>query len=82
VVQARLMWTEGRLRFVETPLPEVLRTLGRWYDLDIRLEAPGLNRRSITAEFAAQSPNEVVQALALAIGARVVYSGKIIRFQQ
>ena len=29
-------WASGRLTFVDRPLPEVLRTIGRWYDLDVR----------------------------------------------
>jgi transmembrane sensor len=79
VARAHLMWAEeGRLWFVETPLPEALRALGRWYDLDVRLEAPALAARTITAEFGAQSPDEAVRALALAVDARVTQVGKVV----
>lgn len=71
-------WTNGRLRFVETPLPEVLRSVGRWYDLDVRIGDPALDARTVTAEFTAQSPDDLVLALALALDARVHRSGTIV----
>lgn len=78
MVASYLAWAEGRLHFVETPLPEVVRTLGRWYDLDVRLGAPALAARTLTAEFAAQSAEELLAALAIALDARVVRSGKTV----
>lgn len=75
---AYLAWTEGRLLFVETPLPEVVRVVGRWYDIDIRLEGRGLATRVVTAEFGTASVDDVLGALALAVDARVVRQGKIV----
>jgi transmembrane sensor len=71
-----LSWADGRLHFANVPLPAVLRTIGRWYDLDVRVEGRTLATRSITAELATQSPDEMLQALAVAVAARVTRSGE------
>src|SRR5881394_393710 len=70
-----LGWAEGRLRFDNVPLPGVLRAIGRWYDLDVRIAAPDLATRSITAEFKLGAPDEMLRALALAVDARLTRSG-------
>lgn len=64
-------WKDGRLSFVKTPLAEIARTIGRWYDLDVRIEDGTLRQRQITADFDTQSPKEMIGALATAIGGRV-----------
>jgi ferric-dicitrate binding protein FerR (iron transport regulator) len=71
-----LSWADGRLHFADVPLPTVLRTIGRWYDLDVRVDGRTLATRSITAELATRSPDEMLQALAVAVGARVTRSGE------
>jgi transmembrane sensor len=71
-------WADGRLHFASVPLPEVLRVIGRWYDLDVRVEGQALATRSITAEFSLQSANEMLQALALAVDARLTRSGRVV----
>jgi transmembrane sensor len=78
VVATYLAWAEGRLQFVKTPLPEVVRAVGRWYDLDVRVASPALASRTVTAEFGAQSAEELMRALALALDARVSRSGRVI----
>jgi transmembrane sensor len=71
-------WANGRLSFVDRPLPEVLRTIGRWYDLDVRVTDARLARRLVNAEFSPQSPAETIDALALAMDATVERSGRVI----
>lgn len=73
-----LGWADGRLSFVDQPLPEVLRTIARWYDLDVRVPDPQLARRSVTADFVRQSPEEMIDALAVAMEATVERNGRII----
>jgi ferric-dicitrate binding protein FerR (iron transport regulator) len=73
-----LDWADGRLSFVDRPLPEVLRTIARWYDLDVRVPDPQLARRLVTADFVRQSPEEMIDALAVAMDATVERSGRII----
>jgi ferric-dicitrate binding protein FerR (iron transport regulator) len=71
-------WASGRLSFVDRPLPEVLRTIGRWYDLDVRAPDARLARRLVNAEFSSQAPAEMLDALAIAMDATVERSGRII----
>src|SRR2546429_43047 len=71
-----LSWADGRLHFANVPLPVVLRAIGRWYDLDVRVDGRTLAARSITADLATRSPDEMLQALAVAVGARVTRSGE------
>ena len=73
-----LAWADGRLHFANVPLPEVLRSIGRWYDLDVRVEGPALATRSITAEFSLRSADEMLQALALAVDARLTRAGRVV----
>jgi transmembrane sensor len=81
VAAAYLSWAEGRLRFVRTPLGEAARTIGRWYDLDVRIEGVELASLPVTAEFGMQSADEVLRELALAVGARVSQSGRVVTLQ-
>ena len=71
-------WASGRLSFVDRPLPEVLLTIGRWYDLDVRVPDARLAHRLVNAEFARKSPAQMIDALALAMDATVERSGRVI----
>lgn len=73
-----LGWADGRLSFVDRPLPEVLRTIARWYDLDVRVTDAGLARRLVTADFVRQSPAEMLAALAITMNATVERNGRIV----
>ena len=70
-----LDWTEGRLVFRNTPLPDALRRIGRWYDVDIRLAGPGLATRTLTASFHREPAAEVVRLVAATFGLRVERDG-------
>jgi transmembrane sensor len=73
-----LSWADGRLHFANVPLPDVLRSIGRWYDLDVRVEGTALATRSITAEFSLRSATEMLQALALAVDAQLTRTGRVV----
>jgi transmembrane sensor len=78
-VSLRLVgWTEGRLSFVNTPLAEIARAIGRWYDLDVRVSDAALEGRLITADFDAQAPREMVEALATARNGVVERHGRVL----
>lgn len=78
-VPLRVMdWTDGRLTFDRTPLAEIARAIARWYDLDVRVADVALGRRLITADFDAQAPKEMVDALATATGAEVEQHGRVL----
>lgn len=71
-------WANGRLVFVARPLPEVLATIGRWYDVDVQVPEAGLATRLVTAQFSTQSPGEMIDALAIAVDARIERKGRVV----
>jgi transmembrane sensor len=77
-VAAYLGWTDGRLAFEETPLPEALAQLARWYDADFRLADPSLAAHRITATFGEESLGEVLAVLGPATGLRFERRGRTI----
>lgn len=77
-VSSYLDWANGRLSFVDRPLDDVLRTIGRWYDLDVRVTDARLKNRRVTAEFSPQSSAEMIDALAVATDATAERDGRVI----
>jgi transmembrane sensor len=71
-------WTQGRLVFDKTPLPQVVAELTRTFDLDIRVADSALVARSITAAFADESADDVLDAITRALGARYERSGRVV----
>ena len=71
-------WARGRLEFVKAPVPVVARSIGRWYDLDIRVPDSALAARLITAEFSTQSPAAILAALAIALNVEVAREGRVV----
>jgi len=72
-VARQLAWTRGVLAFDGTQLRDVVRTLNRWYDVDIRLrdDDTALAARRLTATFANESIDLVLTRIALTLGVRV-----------
>src|SRR5438552_18832769 len=66
-----LAWTRGVLAFGGAPLGDVVVTLGRWYNVEIRLADSGLAARRLTATFQNESIDLVLQRIALTVGLRV-----------
>jgi len=62
-VGAYLAFTQGRLAFDETPLPDVVAQLGRWYGTPFRLADSSLARKTLTASFTTESLADVLSAL-------------------
>jgi transmembrane sensor len=62
-VDAYLAFAHGRLAFDETPLPEVVAQLGRWYGTPFRLADTTLASRTLTASFTTESLADVLAAL-------------------
>ncbi len=75
-VSRALAWTRNQLVFVKQPLPEVLATIARWYDLDIQVADATVAEHPVTAEFSTQSADEMLQALAVAVEATVERKGR------
>ena len=66
-----LAWTRGVLAFDGTPLGDVVRTLGRWYNVEIRLADSALATRRLTATFQNESIDQVLKRTGLTVGLRV-----------
>jgi transmembrane sensor len=73
-----LAWRTGQLVFEATPVPEVLATISRWYDLDVRAPDPALATRHVTATFTNAPVDEVLTSLAATLAARVDRSGRTV----
>ncbi|MEP6619979.1 MAG: FecR domain-containing protein [bacterium] len=68
---AVLAWTHGNLVFDDTPLSEALPALSRWYGVELHADA-ALQSHHLTAQFAPQPLPRLLDALAVALNARVV----------
>ena len=66
-----LAWTRGVLAFDGTPLGDVVRTLGRWYNVEIRLADSALAARRLTATFQNESIDQVLQRIGFTVGLHV-----------
>jgi transmembrane sensor len=73
---AYVAWTSGTLVFQGTTLSEVTQELSRWYGIDIRVEDPVIARRPITASFKGEAKDDVLRAVAAAVGATVERRGQ------
>jgi transmembrane sensor len=71
-------WTEGRLVFRDTPLGDAAATLSRWYDVDIRLAAPALAGRRLTARFTDESAEDAIAAVAATLAVSAQWRGRIV----
>jgi ferric-dicitrate binding protein FerR (iron transport regulator) len=72
-----LAWSDGRLTFEDTPLPEAAAEIGRWYDLDIQLGDARLASKMLTATFD-DPPAAVLVALEGALGVRATRAGRVV----
>ena len=63
------------LAFDGAPLGDVVRTLGRWYNVEIRLADSALAARRLTASFQNEPIDLVLHRIALTLGLRVERAG-------
>jgi len=56
-------WKEGTLIFIDDPLDKVAEQLSRWYNVEIKLEAPELNELTYTATFVDESLYQILEML-------------------
>lgn len=62
-------WTRGRLVFRETPLARVRTDLRRWFGVELEVADSTLAGRHLTASFLGDSRRQVLDVIALALGA-------------
>jgi len=70
-----LAWTLGRLVFRDASVTELAADLRRWYGVQLRVTDSALLRRHFTGSFSRESPDRVLDVIALALGARVERRG-------
>ena len=62
-------WTSGRLVFRESPIGRVRSDLRRWYGVELVVADSSLASRHLTAAFDRESRRQVIDVIALALGA-------------
>lgn len=68
-------WTSGRLVFRETPLARVRTDLRRWFGVELVVADSTLASRHLTASFMHDSRRQVLDVIALALGATYTVRG-------
>lgn len=71
-------WATGHLVFHATPLDEVARDLGRWYDLDVRITDTTLAERLFSGSYTTEPPDAVLSLISAATHARFVRQGRLV----
>lgn len=71
-------FTSGILSLDRVPLSEAVVDLGRWYNVEIRLNDAALKTQEITGKFAMGSPNDLVAILQMTFDIRVVREGRVL----
>ncbi|MEO9117200.1 MAG: FecR domain-containing protein [Gemmatimonadaceae bacterium] len=72
-------WMNGVLVFDRTPVRDVIRELDRWYDVDIRVSDHALLGQHVSATMSTENASEAMQHLAVALGADLHETGRVIR---
>src|SRR5207302_547034 len=70
-----LAWTNGRLLFDNASLGQVRADLRRWYGVDLKVADSSLANRHLTASFAGEPIDRVLDVIGLALGARIERQG-------
>jgi ferric-dicitrate binding protein FerR (iron transport regulator) len=73
-----LAWRTGQLVFDATPVPEVVATISRWYDLDVRVTDSALAARHVTATYTNAPADEVLTSLGATLSATIQRQGRIV----
>jgi transmembrane sensor len=71
-------WTGGALVLDGLTLADAIPQLERWYDVDVTIADSALARRRITARFRDETLPQMLDALTLALDARVQQSGRAV----
>ena len=62
---SQISWTQGILQFNGEPLQEVMRKLGRWYNVDFEIKDDQLKRYNFKATFKEEPLEEILRMMAL-----------------
>lgn len=68
-------WLKGRLVFREAPISEIVTSMRKWYGIELQVPDRSLASRHITASFAGESPERVLEVISLTLGAEIERHG-------
>jgi transmembrane sensor len=68
-------WLNGRLVFREATIGEIASSIRKWYGIELKVEDASLANRHLTATFAGESPDRVLDVIRLALGADIERHG-------
>ncbi len=71
-------FTSGVLSLQKVPLSEAIVDLGRWYNVEIRINDAVLKTQEVTGKFAMGSLNDLVAILQMTFDIRVVREGRVL----
>jgi transmembrane sensor len=70
-----MAWMKRQLVFRETPLTDVAVSLRRWYGIQLSVRDPSLANRHLTASFAGEPAERVLDVIGLVLGADIERRG-------
>lgn len=76
-----MAWKTGRLEFDQTSLPEVLKTIGETYLLDVVTEQD-LSDLKLTARFSDEDPADIFKTIGMLFGLQVDHEQGVYRIRQ
>jgi len=74
-------WTKGELIFHQTPFQEVVKRLGRWYNIDCKIGDPDLKNRTLTATYNNLSESEALKVLSMTMNINYIRHNRAIIFR-
>ncbi len=77
-IAALTAWTQGRLVFEDTPLPDVARQLDRAFNVEITIADSALAGREVSGVFDNETVDQVLDAVTAVIGGRYERSGRAV----
>ncbi|OGX91795.1 FecR family protein [Hymenobacter coccineus] len=74
-------WTQGQLRFRQTPVREIVQLLRDAYSLRVDVSDPTILRQTITGDVSANNLDLLLPALAKSLDIQVTRTGDLVRFE-
>jgi len=74
-----IAWKEGNLRFVDTPMAEVVRKMERWFGVQVTVDNPAIYKHTFTADFESESVTQVLNLLEISTNISYEIKGNKIR---
>lgn len=77
-IMSQFEFTSGLLAFDNTPMPEAIAQLNRWYDADIRLGDSAIASQRLSGKFRTGSITDLSAILRLMFNVRVEQAGRVV----